>query len=111
MFDLDLRGEALRDVPVIEPWKTVHLDPEYAGEWVVLGDVDGDGEVEIVSARNVDRDDVRYTSAVVAHKLDGSVLWRWGGPESATSGWAISTATGRLTSRSTPARRCTCSGT
>lgn len=69
------------DVPVIQPWRRVALDPEYAGAWVVAGDLDGDGAVEIVSARNVDRDDVHFTSAVVAQRLDSTVLWRWGDPK------------------------------
>ncbi len=64
-------------VPVVKPWKTIPLDPTHSGQWVVLGDVDGDGEVEVVSARNVDNHDVHYTSAVCVQKLDGSVLWRW----------------------------------
>lgn len=66
-------------VPVT-PWKTIPLDPEYSGAWVVAGDLTGDGAVEIVSARNVDQNDVHYTSAVVAQRLDGGVLWRWGDP-------------------------------
>lgn len=65
---------------VIEPWRRVALDPDYAGAWVVAGDLDGDGLPELVSARNVDRDDVHFTSAVVAQKVDGRVLWRWGDP-------------------------------
>ena len=56
------------------------LDPEYSGAWVVAGDLTGDGAVEIVSARNVDHNDVHFTSAVVAQRLDGTVLWRWGNP-------------------------------
>lgn len=64
--------------PVIQPWRTIALDPEYSGAWVVAGDLDGDGTVEIVSARNVDHNDVHFASAVVAQRLDGSVLWRWG---------------------------------
>nr|MBP9903708.1 hypothetical protein [Verrucomicrobiota bacterium] len=67
--------------PVIQPWRRIALDPEYSGAWVVAGDLDGDGQVEIVSARNVDQNDVHYTSAVVAQRLDGSVLWRWGDPK------------------------------
>jgi hypothetical protein len=67
--------------PPIRPWRRVALDPDYAGAWVVAGDLDGDGVPEIVSARNVDRDDVHYTSAVVAQRLDGAVLWRWGNPK------------------------------
>jgi hypothetical protein len=73
------------DAPVdttslIQPWKVVSLDAEYAGQWIVVGDMDGDGQVEIVSSRNVNKGDVHYTSTVVAQKLDGSVLWKWGNP-------------------------------
>lgn len=67
--------------PVVQPWRRITLDPEYSGAWVVAGDLDGDGAVEIVSARNVDQNDVHFTSAVVAQRLDGSVLWRWGDPK------------------------------
>jgi hypothetical protein len=67
--------------PVLEqPWRSVPLDPEFSGAWVVAGDLDGDGQVELVSARNVDQADVHFTSAAVAQKLDGRVLWRWGDP-------------------------------
>jgi hypothetical protein len=65
---------------VIQPWRQFVLEPDYSGAWVVAGDLDSDGAVEIVSARNVDRNDVHYTSAAVAQRLDGSVLWRWGDP-------------------------------
>jgi hypothetical protein len=44
------------------------------------GDAGGDGEADIVSAKNVDKDDVHYTSTAVAQRLDGSVIWRWGDP-------------------------------
>ena len=66
--------------PLVQPWRQFALDPDYSGAWVVAGDLDGDGTVEVVSARNVDRNDVHYTSAAVAQRLDGSVLWRWGDP-------------------------------
>ena len=69
------------NAPVVQPWRRITLDPEYSGAWVVAGDLDGDGAVEIVSARNVDRNDVHYTSAAVAQRLDGRVLWRWGNPK------------------------------
>ena len=42
--------------------------------------MDGDGQPEIVSAEKFNQDDVHYMSAVAAHKLDGTVLWRWGDP-------------------------------
>lgn len=73
-------GDPAGKAPAIRPWKRVPLDATHSGAWVVAGDLDGDGQVEIVSARNVNADDVHYTSAVVAQRLDGSVLWRWGNP-------------------------------
>jgi len=69
------------DVPVLQPWRCITLDPEFSGAWVVAGDLDGDAAVEILSARNVDQNDVHFTSAVVAQRLDSSVLWRWGNPK------------------------------
>ncbi len=80
-FLTDATGVPSGDVPLVRPWRTVTLDPGYSGQWVVLGDVDGDGEVEIVSARNHNKNDNHYTSAVVVQKLDGSVLWHWGDPK------------------------------
>jgi hypothetical protein len=65
---------------LVQPWRRFALEPEYAGAWVVAADLDGDGTVEVVSARNVDRNDVHFTSAAVAQRLDGSVLWQWGDP-------------------------------
>lgn len=86
LFDTADHGEPPADVPVITPWRSVELDPECGGYWVVAGDVDGDGAPEIVSAQNFDKDDVHYTSAVACQKLDGSVLWRWGDPDEGRRG-------------------------
>jgi hypothetical protein len=86
-FDVKDVGEPTGKVHVIEPWKIISLDPEYGGQWVVAGDVDGDDEVEIVSAENVNKNDVHYTSTAVAQKLDGSVLWRWGNPAIGRKKW------------------------
>ena len=63
-FDTSDHGEPGNRAPVIQPWKTIEIDPEYGGQWIVTGDIDGDGEIEIVSARNVNLNDVHYTSAV-----------------------------------------------
>jgi hypothetical protein len=80
-FETDARGAPPADAPVVAPWRTLTLDAEYGGEWVVAGDVDGDGEIEIVSARNFNKDDDHFTSSVAVQKLDGSILWRWGDPK------------------------------
>ena len=87
VFNVDDTGETGEGIPRIEPWKTVDLDPECGGLWMVAGDVDGDGQVEIVSAENFNEGDVHYTSAVAAQKLDGTVLWRWGDPAIGRKNW------------------------
>ncbi len=79
-FDRRDPGPADDAAPVIQPWAVVQLDPDYAGQWIVTGDVDGDGAADIVSARNVNDKDIHYTSAVCAQRLSGAVIWRWGNP-------------------------------
>lgn len=86
-YDVKDADERPTEVPLIEPWKIVPLDAEYGGQWVVAGDMDGDGQAEIVSAENVNNGDVHYTSAAVAQELDGSVLWRWGNPAIGRKKW------------------------
>jgi len=86
-FDVIDTGAAGTDVPRIPPWRTVVLDPEYGGLWLVAGELDGDGEAEIVSAENFNEGDVHYTSAVAAQKLNGTVLWRWGDPKAGRKNW------------------------
>ncbi|MHC4424462.1 MAG: hypothetical protein ACYSYV_00025 [Planctomycetota bacterium] len=86
-FDTKDVGKPDGNVPLIRPWKTFPLDPEYGGQWVVAGDVDGDGAVEIVSSENFNKGDVHYTSTAVAQNLDGSVLWRWGDPDIGRKNW------------------------
>jgi hypothetical protein len=81
-FDIHVNDLSDEGVPLIQPWKTITVDPAYCGGWVVVGDLTGDGTAEIVSAKNgVPGNDIHYTSSVVVQRLDGSVLWRWGNPE------------------------------
>jgi hypothetical protein len=80
-------GELDDKVPLIQPFRIVPLDPDYGGHWVVAGDVDGDGKVEIVSSENVNKGDVHYTCTAVAQNLDGSVLWTWGNPDIGRKNW------------------------
>lgn len=87
LFDVKDNEASPQTAPGVTPWKSVRLDPECGGHWVVAGDVDGDGEAEIVSAQNVNDGDVHYTSAVAAQKLDGTVLWRWGAPSLGRRTW------------------------
>jgi len=86
-FDVRDLGEPNESVPVIKPWRTVQLDGDYGGQWVVAADLDGDGAAEIVSCENVNNDDVHYTSTALAQRLDGSVLWRWGDSDAGRKNW------------------------
>ena len=86
-FDTVDNSELPQSAPSATPWKSVLLDEACGGQWVVAGDLDGDGQVEIVSAQNVNEGDVHYTSAVAAQKLDGTVLWRWGAPNFGRRNW------------------------
>ncbi len=81
IFDTVDTGKEPQKARLIAPWKTIDLDEKYGGLWVVTGDVDGDSNVDIVSARNVNENDVHYTSTVVAQRLNGSVIWKWGNPD------------------------------
>ena len=86
-FDVKDAALSRENTAEVLPWKIVRLDPDYGGQWVVAGDVDGDGEAEIVSAENFNEGDIHYTSTAVAQKLDGTVLWRWGDPGIGRKNW------------------------
>jgi len=77
----NVRTSEMSPIPQIEPWKIIQPDSAWAGTWIVAGDVDGDGEAEILTARNVNEGDVHYTCSVAAWKLNGQRLWGWGQPE------------------------------
>lgn len=59
-FETDACGVPAADAPVVALWRTITLDAEYGGYWVVAGDVDGDGEIELVSARNFNKNDDHF---------------------------------------------------
>jgi hypothetical protein len=84
-FQVDIRnGHRKSEPPVsIEPWKTVQINREYGGDWFNIADIDGDGEVEILSAKALPTNTSTggsYITSCCVQKLDGSVLWNWGDP-------------------------------
>ncbi|MBN1418543.1 MAG: DUF1080 domain-containing protein, partial [Planctomycetes bacterium] len=72
-FEVDLTAPP--GAPFQSPWKVVPLPDGWAGQYIVAADLDGDGTVEFVTGRNADQ----VMTTVVAIRLDGSILWRWGG--------------------------------
>jgi hypothetical protein len=79
-FSIDLTTYPTDTLPVIEPAAVITVDPASAGAWTVAGDLNGDGAVELVQARLWECQDTHAVAAVVAYRLDGSVLWNWGDP-------------------------------
>lgn len=86
-FDTADHGKPSADIPTIAPWKVVPLDSDYGGQWVVAADIDRDGAVEFIACENHNVGDVHSTSTAAAHKLDGTVMWRWGDPEIGRKNW------------------------
>ncbi|MDA3961702.1 MAG: hypothetical protein PF961_13000 [Planctomycetota bacterium] len=66
------------EAPLCAPTYCLAPDPAWAGAWTVAGDLDGDGQAELVQARVTEANDIHSTVAVSAYRLDGTVLWRWG---------------------------------
>jgi len=71
-FTADLR-DTLKP-PWVRPTRVIAMDTRFAGQWLVAGDLDGDGRVDFLSARN----DRQAITAMSAYGPDGRVLWRWG---------------------------------
>ncbi|MGI9427121.1 MAG: hypothetical protein ACR2NM_00570 [Bythopirellula sp.] len=80
-YSTESADELSDDVEVVKPWKVIVQDKNYNGAWLVAGDVDGDGEADIVSCRSLMEGGSHYTASAIVHRLDGSVLWKWGKPE------------------------------
>ncbi len=86
-FETEDHGPPGDKAPKVKPWKSVVLDEEFGGHWVVTGDVNGDGRADVVSCENVNKSDVHYTSTAVAQQLDGTVIWKWGEPDAGRKKW------------------------
>ena len=87
-FDVTHVDDAPGDVPVVAPKLSVPLDAGVDGQWFVTGDIDGDGAVEIITARNhMDDSTPPHVTSVTARKLSGELLWTWGDP--AAGGWRL----------------------
>ena len=69
-----------QDPPLLDPAKVVSLPEGWSGQYVVAGDLDGDGKVDFVTGRN----EKQVMRTVIAVNLDGSVLWKWGCKDAGT---------------------------
>lgn len=81
LFDLHLDTIDMQTLPALRPWRRIALAPEWRGAWLVAGDVDGDGQCELVNARVNERNDTHPIVSVCVYKLNGSILWHWGTPD------------------------------
>ncbi|MBD3352612.1 MAG: hypothetical protein GF364_14080 [Candidatus Lokiarchaeota archaeon] len=77
MFEQDIRD---KNVPTIQPSSYFFMDPNYSGNWLVTGDLTGDGQLEFVSARN----DNQIIKTIIAYNQKGEMLWHYGTPNTGT---------------------------
>lgn len=68
--------------PLVMPWRAFEPEPAFHGQWLVAGDLDGDGVADIVTARHENQS----VTALGAWKLDGSSLWKHGTPGAGIQG-------------------------
>jgi hypothetical protein len=61
---------------LIQPTRKIHLNPDFSGNWTVVGDITGDGRLELISARNDDQ----AVCSIGTYNLKGDLLWTWGKP-------------------------------
>jgi hypothetical protein len=76
------QAQAALPKPVL--WRRCDLGAGGAGHSVRFGDLDGDGELEILMVQCVQRqghDNLAAISCLTAYKLDGRVLWQRGVPD------------------------------
>jgi len=68
----------------VSPLRTIRTGGR-GGCWLALGDVDDDGRLDFVVARNEDQ----HVRALTAYDVEGRVLWEWGGGGSPTIGYDV----------------------
>jgi hypothetical protein len=72
-----------KENPKPQLWRKFSVEGFGAGSSVRFGDLDGDGEIEMLIAQNIQtvlQDDFDMISCLTAVKLDGKVLWQVGKP-------------------------------
>jgi hypothetical protein len=78
-------GDELRErLPDPVLWRSFEMGGAGAGRSMRFGDLDGDGEVEVLAAQCVQRggtDNIAGISCLTAFKLSGEVLWQLGEPD------------------------------
>jgi hypothetical protein len=74
-YETDLRTQP---APKIFPDISFPLDPAYSGRCLVAGDLNGDGRLEFITARNVNQE----ITAFAVYSQIGTILWTWGTPGS-----------------------------
>ncbi len=78
----EARLRAANPKPVV--WKTINTPGFGAGRNIRLGDLDGDGSLDILIAQNIPRvrgDAFSHISCLTAINLDGKILWQLGKPD------------------------------
>lgn len=64
----------------IPPSKVIEVPEGREAEWLAIGDLDNDGHLDFLTARNANQ----AVTALTAFDLAGNVMWKWGGGGSRT---------------------------
>lgn len=73
-------------IPIQEyPWKTIQVNSAFGGSYFLMNDVNNDSEIELLSCRHVDINDVHSISSVACQRLDGTLIWSFGEANSGTT--------------------------
>lgn len=69
----------------VAPSTIIHVPEGREAEWLAVGDLDNDGRLDFLTARNANQ----AVTALTAYNRDGNVIWEWGAGGSSTIAYDV----------------------